>query len=494
MIGGSADGAGNVIGGNDSYGINLAMWASNNLIQGNWIGTDETGTTALNNSIGIYMGGPDNQIGGAGAGEGNWICGNTYGSRVIGSYGVRAVIEGNSVGLGAGGVPVPNEYGVQLFTASNRVGSTVVNGGNLIAANATTGIEISGSDSFGNEILGNRIGEDGGNGRYGISVRSPGTVVGGLGAGAGNIVTSNEWDGILLSGADAVGCRVEGNLVAYNGDAGIQVLDSGSVSNLISQNSIFLNGKLGIDIGNTGVTTNDPGDGDAGANGLQNFPVLTLASNAGATLAIGGYLDSSPGEEFMIEFFDSPECDSSGYGEGATYLGQQIVNTDGGGMASFTNAAIPAPAIPPSFVTATARRTASKETSEFSRYLLVDSDGDGMPDGWEFIYFGSTTGAAPDGHGDGDPFTNLEEFIADTDPTDGDDYPRFAGIVNEGDWIRVDMETAPSRMYRLEDQDAADDDAWASRLTDLEGTGGVVSWIWVYSDTTTVFRCWAYLP
>lgn len=45
-----------------------------------------------------------------------------------------------------------------------------------------------------------------------------------------------------------------------------------------------------------------------------------------------------------------------------------------------------------------------------------DLDADRMRDGWEIEYFGSTN-AVPDGAGDTDPFSNLEEFIAGTDPT-----------------------------------------------------------------------------
>jgi hypothetical protein len=45
-----------------------------------------------------------------------------------------------------------------------------------------------------------------------------------------------------------------------------------------------------------------------------------------------------------------------------------------------------------------------------------DFDGDGLPNAWEFLHFGSSTGAAPDADDDGDRLSNQVEFIAGTDP------------------------------------------------------------------------------
>ncbi|MEM7396094.1 MAG: hypothetical protein AAF492_27485, partial [Verrucomicrobiota bacterium] len=51
----------------------------------------------------------------------------------------------------------------------------------------------------------------------------------------------------------------------------------------------------------------------------------------------------------------------------------------------------------------------------------IDEDNDGMPDWWEVIHFGDTnqTGGA---NWDNDPMSNLEEFVAGTDPDDPGSY------------------------------------------------------------------------
>lgn len=136
-------------------------------------------------------------------------------------------------------------------------------------------------------------------------------------------------------------------MIAYNGLSGVRIISEFELGygNLIQGNSIY---------GNTdGVTPNDPGDSDTGANNLQNFPVLTDAYQLETTVSISGTLNSTPNTQFRIEFFAIPTCDSSGYGEGKTYLGYNTHTTDHLGTANVsldTDADIPFG----NFVTATA--------------------------------------------------------------------------------------------------------------------------------------------
>jgi hypothetical protein len=62
----------------------------------------------------------------------------------------------------------------------------------------------------------------------------------------------------------------------------------------------------------------------------------------------------------------------------------------------------------------------------------VDGDGDGLPDWWESTYFGSTTGGNALVDSDGDGSNNLAEFLAATDPLNGQSVPALApGVAPE---------------------------------------------------------------
>ena len=104
VIGGSASGAGNVISGNGKVssglgrGNGISVGSSNNIIQGNFIGTDATGTGPLGNMDDGIFGGRNTTVGGTGAGEGNVIAFN--GLRGIsnnGTLGTSNSYRGNSI-------------------------------------------------------------------------------------------------------------------------------------------------------------------------------------------------------------------------------------------------------------------------------------------------------------------------------------------------------------------------------------------------------------
>lgn len=174
----------------------------------------------------------------------------------------------------------------------------------------------------------------------------------------------------VVIGGSAAG---EGNEIAGHLDTGISVAYTYSGVH-ITGNSIHDNGGLGIDLITTGfeagVTPNDPRDPDVGGNGLQNFPVLQSAIRRSSTIRIVGTLNSTPSSSFTIEFFASPQCDDSGFGEGHNYLGVTTVTTNASGDAAF-DVNLPLTAQRSWFVTSTATHAASGSTSEFSACIAV---------------------------------------------------------------------------------------------------------------------------
>ena len=93
-IGGTASGAGNLISGNGRIGFNTTGigldGTSNNLVEGNYVGTDYTGTHALGNAyagIEIDNLGSHNTIGGTATGAGNVIAGNAVWGVYIQKFG-----------------------------------------------------------------------------------------------------------------------------------------------------------------------------------------------------------------------------------------------------------------------------------------------------------------------------------------------------------------------------------------------------------------------
>lgn len=162
-IGGTQPGAGNVISGN-ADGIDVVGPADPVVIQGNRIGTDPAGLTAIGNSQrGIAIGQVSGvTVGGSIPGAGNLISGNALG--VIENQAVGTVIRGNLIGTDASGNnPLPNSTGgilIEAASTNSTVGGGVPGDTNVIAFNGGPGIQV-GSANFpinlGNTILSNNI-------------------------------------------------------------------------------------------------------------------------------------------------------------------------------------------------------------------------------------------------------------------------------------------------------------------------------------------------
>jgi hypothetical protein len=169
-LGGSAAGDGNIISGNADDGIYFATaGATGNLVQGNYIGLDVSGTLARGNAqdgIDLDNGAVGNTIGGTAAGTGNVISANTHGILISDPLTNTAnYIEGNYIGTDAAGTGARGntQEGVLIVDALNQViGGTAPGAGNTIAFNGADGIAITALSAAGNSILGNAIHSNGG--------------------------------------------------------------------------------------------------------------------------------------------------------------------------------------------------------------------------------------------------------------------------------------------------------------------------------------------
>jgi titin len=360
-IGGTVAGARNIISGNTTAGIFFnGAGTSGNLVEGNYVGTDITGTNAIPNTLtGIYLpypGGPSgNLIGGTVPGARNVISGNYYGVYLASPGTAGNLVEGNYIGVTPDGTHAVGSAftGVIIFAGAtnNTIGGTVAGAGNVISGFWGYGIYISDAGTAGNLVQGNIIGADPtgtnalGNGYANVLLQLGATnnVIGGTGAGAGNVI-------------------------AFSGGAGVLLLNASTTNNSIRGNSIFSNGGLGIDLNNDGVTLNDIGDADLGPNNLQNFPVITNAFGYAASTIILGKLNSATNRSFSIDLYRNLAADPSGYGEGQFYVGTVSVTTDVNGNALFAltnNAGNYAG----QYITATAT-AATGDTSEFGLDVL----------------------------------------------------------------------------------------------------------------------------
>jgi len=345
-------GPGNVISGNNTYGVRIQDVASvGNQIIGNVIGLDLNGAVTRGNQIGVDIAGARNTvIGGTVPGLRNIVSGNSGNGIYIHAWtsaGQGTVLQGNYVGTDISGqYSVPNgNHGVLLTVPNHVIGGTAAGAGNLISGNTVTGIEIFGAGTTNVAVQGNLIG-----------VNAMGTLP-----------VPNGGNGIQITGnakQNQVGGTNSGapNVIAFNEGVGVFVLTS--TNNTVLGNSIFQNGGLGLDIGASGPALNDAGDGDVGVNDGQNYPVLKYGIvGAGATTLVGS-LNSQSNRSYRIEFFANPDCDDFGYGEGRTFLGSANVTTDGTGNVNF-NVVSPVPLATGDVVTATATDPFGN-TSEFS--------------------------------------------------------------------------------------------------------------------------------
>ena len=188
--------------------------ASNNRVEGNFVGTTITGLAALPNTVaGVQvLGGSGNVIGGSTSGQRNLISGGGNNGVSLRSGALNNLVQGNYIGVDVNGTAaLPNTcVGAYIGESSNNVIE-----GNVLSGNLCSGVAISATQNpphvaTGNIVRNNRIGTNASGtqpipNNTGVQLRegASANTIGGLTAGSGNVIAGNNGSGILIESAAA---------------------------------------------------------------------------------------------------------------------------------------------------------------------------------------------------------------------------------------------------------------------------------------------------
>jgi len=339
IIGGSDADTRNIISGNGRDAIHMT-YADSNIVIGNYIGVDVTGTVLLANGIvgvgdglDIRYGSSYNIIGGTNPGERNVVCGSpNMGIRIGESDGKSStdhnIVLGNYVGTDVNGEKSfgCGNHGIYLLQDAkyNIIGSDEPGGGNVVSANVQSGIAIKDAGADSNIIAGNIIGltvsgdsplPNGENGVLIFDSSSYNTI------GPGNVISGNLDDGIEVQGDTTTGNIIYGNIIGLNSTGedsipnynfGIHIL-TGADNNIVGSSDISTEGRniisgnrmggvlLDSTFDNT-IAGNFIGTDISGENGLANGANGILMKGAG-NLIKGNLISGNRGAGICI--FDS---------------------------------------------------------------------------------------------------------------------------------------------------------------------------------------------
>ena len=322
----------NLIAGNITFGAFLNE-VSNLRIQGNLIGTNAAGTAAIPNGVtGLQiLGGSNHLIGGGDPGQGNLIAGN--GGEGVLAQGVDGLgVQGNRIGTNAAGTAALGNGGSGVFVGVNplnqvasqnvTIGGSSPGAGNVVSGNLGEGISVQGVNGV--VIQGNRIGTDAmgtaaiPNRFAGIAVGrdsslltpSSNIVIGGPDPNAGNVISGNFSNIVLLAvngvtiQGNRIGTNAAGTIALDNRGFGVFVGDDSpsqprvfstnvtiggatpNAGNVISGNplaGVHLSGVIGATLQGNRIGTNAEGTAT-----LSNSAEGVLVTNSSSNIVIGG--------------------------------------------------------------------------------------------------------------------------------------------------------------------------------------------------------------
>ena len=455
VIGGTVPGARNLLSGT-AYGIidEQIAYADTAFIQGNYIGTDSTGTQIAtvpgvpvgDGVAGVYLAGAFNAVvGGTTAGAGNLI---SYGGdydigRAPGSEGSSNLIQGNLIGTDATGAVAiqPSSaagIGVYLGDANgDTIGGTtpaarnIISGtskGGILANDGTVdlliegnyiGLDVTGTQALPNSPGGVILGADwydlAGKSHTGTPVAA--STIGGEAAGAGNVISGNTGPGISIFGLTSVTTTeslknaISGNLIGTDA-SGVNALGNQG-DGIVFQSYAGGNTVGGTDPAAANVIANNTGNGvniNPGADsGVTNNAVIgnVIYSNTGAGVNVA----TGTGNRISANsIYSNGALGIDLNGAGVLVNSNCQSNTNGANL--LQNAPVLTAGSGNAFVTATATDP-NGNTSEFSKCVpatltgnILDIAGslNSLPSTTYTIEYFSNTSCDPSGYGQGQTY------------------------------------------------------------------------------------------
>src|SRR5262245_2723174 len=211
-------------------GIHIDAGANNVWIHGNWIGLSATGAGAGNQGDGIEVSATGATIGGPAAADRNVISDNGANGTAFGvvTSGNGTVIQGNYIGTNATGTAQlqNSDDGIRIASSSNTVT------GNVIGFRGHDGLEIAAGDSnvvrgnyIGTGLTGTinlAAGSNNMDDPIEISGNADLNIIGGTAAGEGNVLANaGKGIGVRISADTADQNQIRGNSIYNNADGGI---------------------------------------------------------------------------------------------------------------------------------------------------------------------------------------------------------------------------------------------------------------------------------
>ncbi len=346
------------------------------VVQGNYVGTDETGMFDEGNGRGYALGSIANGIftvagangmvlGGVNPEDRNIIAGNQAGDIFMGADNGTAlnhsVIQGNYIGVGANGVkPLPSGYALGLGNAIlmegthyTLIGGTDSGAGNIIGSSSEYGIGFRegvtnttiqgnkiGTDYTGSQLMTHTLGT--GNAQAGIHVgivsnagytlKSHDILIGGTTASARNIISgNNNADSSYIAGISlndgAYNVTVQGNYIGTT-SSGLSTLPNGTGVLLDTSDPASYQQAYDNTIGGSSAGARNVISGNKGCGVYLNGPGVTNNTFRGNYIGLGadGSTMVSNGED-GVRILDGPQ--NNMFGGDAVGEGNTIVSSTG---------------------------------------------------------------------------------------------------------------------------------------------------------------------